>query len=151
MIYSNDSIRYMNVVSAKYRIHYQDQETALREFLETLNDSFTVKGPLFYALHNVPMDGTIHMEYFMPVVEERGNIMIDSSYRFHSYYGIEDMISYCMKGDPAFETEIAYRLLLDYMEQNGLDQATPFFHVFSGDRSLPYSFVKVGVRGKVDS
>lgn len=148
MIYSDDAIRYTNVVSAPYRVHYLEQEAVLKQFMTRLSERFTLKGPLFYSLNNVPLDGIVHLEYFMPVAEERFDLWGETNWRFHSYYGIQDMLSYCLTGDPEAETLIAYRMLLDHMEQNNMDQTTPFYHVLSGDRSLPYSFVKVGARNR---
>ena len=55
------------------------------------------------------------------------------------------MISVCIFSDFEKNTEVAYKVLLDYIEHNEWHQVTPIFHVISGDQSLPYLFVKIGV------
>ena len=63
MINPKDHIRYMNVVSRKYRSHYQDFDAALKDFMEELiSINVTLKGPLFYSINNVPMEELVNFE-----------------------------------------------------------------------------------------
>lgn len=144
MLNLNDSIRLRNVITRKYRFHYKDMETYLAHFMEDVNRTgATIKGPLIYSLHNVPMDEIMHVEFLMPVHEEQVPIMDDMS--FHSYFWIDNMISVYDLGQYEASTEVAYAALIHHMETKYLRQATPIFHVVSGDRSLPYTHIKVGV------
>lgn len=145
MIHLDDSIRYTNVISRRDRFHWQEMEGRLKAFVQELLDAgATLKGPLFYSINNVPMDEYVNTELFMPVHEYGNTLSLPSDMRIHSYYAIESMISCCLMHSFETATELGYRILLDYIEQNGLTQTTPIFHVLSGDRSLNYVYIKVG-------
>lgn len=48
MINNQDSIRYRNVLSRKYRFHYSDMNKAIEDFMEKLSElKATGKGPFF--------------------------------------------------------------------------------------------------------
>lgn len=144
MINPEDYIRYRNVISRKYQFYYKEMEKVLQEFVEDIvKVGATIKGPLFYSIHNVPHDEVLYAEIFMPVEEDRVKVMDDM--QFHSYYSIEDMISICVFGDFATKTEFAYRMLIDYIEEHKLAQTTPIYHVVSGDESFSYMLIKTGV------
>jgi len=143
MINPSDSIRFINVVSKKVRIHFNEMDATLFEFVEEIRkQKGMVKGPLFYSLNNVPMDEMMNVEMFMPVYED--SLSLPEAMSFHSYYSVENMFSICVYHDFEKFTEQAYRMLFEYMEENNLQQATPIYHVLSGDRSFPYMFVKIG-------
>lgn len=134
----------MNVVSRKYRSHYQDLDEALKDFMEELiSINVTLKGPLFYSINNVPMDELVNFEFFMPI--EENSISQSEDLQFHSYYSIEDMVSIIIHNNIEQETEIAYKLLLEHIEENQLQQATPIYHMISGDRDFQYVIIKIGV------
>ena len=116
----------------------------LEEFLkDVVQQHATIKGPLFYSILNVPMDERVHAEFFMPVEED--SLFLKEGMYFHSYFSVEDMISVCVFSDFEPNTQAAYKLLLDYIENNEWQQTTPIFHVLSGDQTLPYLWVKIGV------
>lgn len=143
MINPADSIRFTNVVSKKYRFHYENINDIIKLFLEeVVQHNINIKGPLFYSINNVPMDEMVNAEFFMPIVED--TIDEKNDMFIHSYYAIEDMASICLYNQLEKNTEIAYHMLLDYMNQHQLNQATPFYHVISGDETLQYVFIKVG-------
>lgn len=147
MLNNQDSIRYRNVLSKKYRFHYKDMEKAIEDFMTKVSElKATVKGPLLYSLNNLPMDEMMNVEFFMPVKED----FIDTKeiMDFHSYYNIENMISQSLYNNVEQNTELVYRIMLDYIEEHDLEQVTPIFHVMSGDRSFPYVFIKIGVSEK---
>lgn len=85
----------------------------------------------------------MNVEFFMPVKED----FIDNKeiMDFHSYYNIENMISQSLYNNVEQNTELVYRIMLDYIEEHDLEQVTPIFHVMSGDRNFPYIFIKIGV------
>ncbi|MBA4535591.1 DUF5085 family protein [Bacillus aquiflavi] len=146
MINPNDSIRYMNVVSKTYHFHYNDIDDIMKRFLTEVVQNTMIKGPLFYSINNVPMDEMVNAEFFMPIEED--HLELGNEMYFHSYYAVEDMLSICLYDQFEKHTEVAYHMLLEYMEQNDLTQTTPFFHVISGDETLQYVFIKVGVYKK---
>jgi effector-binding domain-containing protein len=144
MINPHDHIRYSNVVSAKYHFHYHDIEEVIKDFILKLKQqNATLKGPLFYSINNFPLDEKINGEFFMPIREE--NFRQDEDQYFHSYYSIEDMVSITIHKNIGQETQIAYKLLLEYFEENGLHQATPIYHIVSGDDEFQYVMIKIGV------
>jgi len=144
MINPSDSIKFRNVISKRYRFYYKDMEEVMEQFLNDIDrKKATVKGPLFYSLNNVPMDKIMNVEFFMPIEEEK--IEIDEDMFFQSYFSIENMVSISMYDNFETNTEIAYRVLLDYIDDNKLKQVTPIFHVISGDRTMQYVFIKMGV------
>ncbi|ADU31802.1 DUF5085 family protein [Evansella cellulosilytica] len=144
MINPMDSIRYKNVVSKRYQVYYRDLDSVIEEFVtEIVEQEGTLKGPLFYSLNNIPLDEIMQIELFMPI-EEDDMALLDGQY-FHSYFSVEDMISLCLFDEFETKTEIAYRALIDYIEEQQLKQITPIFHVVSGDETLQYMFIKIGV------
>lgn len=144
MINPNDSIRFTNVVSKKYQFYYTDMDKAIKEFLNDIDrKGAIIKGPLFYSLNNVPMDKNMNVELFMPIKQDK--FKIDKDMYFHSYFSIEDMVSIYVHANFEKNTEIAYAALLNYMDENKLNQVTPIFHILSGDETMQYVAVKVGV------
>lgn len=144
MINPNDSIKVKNVLSRKYVFHYDEMDTHLEDFMnDVFKHSEEIRGPLFYSINNVPKDEMTNVEFFMPVEDDTVHLMEDM--HFQSYFTIENMISICVHNNFEASTEIAYRLLFEYMEENYLRQVTPIFHVLSGDETLPYLFIKIGV------
>lgn len=146
MINPSDYMRYSNVISRKYYFHYQEFNEKLQHFVETcVQCEASIKGPLFYSINNIPQNKWVAVEFFLPVEEDYIDVKGDMF--FHSYFSIEDMISTCLHHNFREETEKAYSMLLHTTEQNNLQQVTPFFHVISGDETLQYTFIKLGVVG----
>lgn len=143
MINPLDSIRYQNVISRKYRFHFSEMEGAMQDFLQDISIlDVTLRGPMFYSLNNVPMDEIMNVEFFMPVENNYVEVMEDM--QFHSYFSVEDMVSICLFENFEQDTEVGYAMILKYLEENGFEQATPMFHIFSGDETLQYVFLKMG-------
>lgn len=143
MMNPQDHIRYSNVVSRKYRFHYHDLDMAINDFIGDLNNlAVTFKGPLFYSVNNVPMEEKVNIEIFMPIEED--SIGQAENLQFHSYYSIEDMVSITIHNNIEQETQIAYKLLFEYIEENELQQATPIYHIISGDNDFHYMMIKIG-------
>lgn len=85
MIIEGQSIAYTNVVSKEYYFHYEDMEEAIEHFMsEIATENLTVKGPMFYALKNIPSDENMYVELFMPVNEDK--IPASETLQFRSYY-----------------------------------------------------------------
>ncbi|PZD94572.1 DUF5085 domain-containing protein [Paenibacillus sambharensis] len=143
-VLTGDSIRHTNVLSQVHRFHYSEMDAYIRRFLrDVMWTQATIRGPFFYSLLNVPMDEVLSVEFFMPV--EQSDVAVPEGMQFHSYFAVEDMMTYCVHTNFETSTEAAYKILLDEAEHRQLHQVTPFFHVFSGDRSLPYLMIKIGV------
>ncbi|MGG0240022.1 DUF5085 family protein [Bacillus rhizoplanae] len=144
MIIEGQSIAYTNVVSKEYYFHYEDMEEAIEDFMsEIAKANLTVKGPMFYALKNIPSDENMYVELFMPVNEDK--IPASETIQFRSYYYVDEMLMKRYTGDYEKLTEYVYAEMLQYMEDNNLNLASPIYHVFSGDESLQYVEVKIAV------
>lgn len=139
-----DSIRYTNVISRKYRFYYSEMEQHLSDFMsDVFKCSAAIKGPLFYSINNIPRDEMVNAEFFMPMRDD--GIKVSDSMHFHSYFHIDHMISVHDLTENAASTEAAYAKLFQSMESRYMRQVTPVFHIVSGDRSLSYLSIKIGV------
>lgn len=144
MLIEKQSIAYTNVVSREYIFHYPDMKEAIEDFMSEISKvNLTIKGPMFYALKNIPSDGNMYIELFMPVNEDK--IPISETLQFRSYYYVDEMLMKRYTGDYEKLTEQVYGEMLQYMEDNNLNLASPIYHVFSGDESLQYVEVKIAV------
>ncbi|MBC2258786.1 DUF5085 family protein [Listeria booriae] len=148
MVIEEEKIAYKNVVSQSYWVHYTDFDKALKDFINNvLSEGLTLAGNLFYSLNNVPIDENMHVEIFVPIREE--GYSGGSGLTFRSYFLIDQMIMSRYTGDYQKLTEFAYAEILRHMDEENLEQITPFFHELAGDRSLQYTQLKVGVREKI--
>ena len=145
MINVNDHIRLTNVISKRYYLNYKDFEDAMKDFLNEVNDlGVHIKGFPFYSINRFPeKDETVEMELFISVKESYAEVSEDM--RFHSYFSIEDMISITVFNDYEKNTEKAYEELQKFIDENELEQTTPFFNVIGGDDTLQYVALKVGI------
>ena len=117
---------------------------AIEDFMSEISKAnLTIKGPMFYALKNIPSDGNMYIELFMPVNEDK--IPMSETLQFRSYYYVDEMLMKRYTGDYEKLTEQVYGEMLQYMEDNNLNLASPIYHVFSGDESLQYVEVKIAV------
>lgn len=145
MINTNDHIRLTNVISKKYYLSYKDFENAMKDFMDSVNRlGININGFPFYSINMFPENNEdMAVEFFISAKESYVNV--PKNMDFHSYFSIEGMISTTIFNDYESNTEKAYEDLKKFMEDNKLEQVTPFFNVLSGDETLQYSFLKVGV------
>lgn len=147
MINNNDSLKFSRVISKKIYIEYNDLKDEMEQFLLDINSCRAIPtGNFFYSLNNIPIDGKMDVELFCPIKES--DFQVSSNLQFHSYYSIDNMISYCLYANIEKNVEVAYGLLLKYMNIYGLKQVTPFFHYFSGSKDRQHVYIKVGVAVK---
>lgn len=140
MVRIDDSIRYENVVTKTAYFHYSEMEKELQAFISAINETGAqIKGPLTYALYNVPRDENMLVEFIMPVFD---NDVKSADLEFHSYYSVEDMASTYVFNNYDVQMEYAYALLLQFLEQHELENSTPIFHVV--DQDGKYVKVMVG-------
>ncbi len=142
MINPHDSIRCMNVLSRMYQFHYLDMSDVMKDFIEDATQLGTYRGPMFYALHNIPQDEVMLGEFFLPLEEPVADA--GDELTFHSYYSIENLLGISILGQFETNTEVAYRLLIDYMTEHNLRQNTPFYHIFNVDDTMQQVSIKVG-------
>ncbi|MBD7910199.1 DUF5085 family protein [Clostridium cibarium] len=139
-----DNLRFSNVVSKKVNFYYKNMEEEVNNFFKSITSKkLSAKGPFFYSINSLPMAEQVEGEFFMPIHEDLIFDLYDLD--FHSYYSIENMVSTCIYEDIENNTELAYFNLITYINDNNLYQITPIFHIVSGDSSMRYVFVKIGV------
>ncbi|MDD9149872.1 DUF5085 family protein [Sporolactobacillus sp. CQH2019] len=145
MVIENDSIELRNVVSGRYSLHYSQFPEALEDFCRILEEkNLTPTGTLFYSLNNVPADEQMAVEVFAAV--EENYVPENDIFSFHSYFTVKNMIMTYYSGNIEKRTEWAYAELLQFLEENELEMASPFFHFFRGDLNFQYVELKVGVQ-----
>lgn len=145
MINTFDHIRLTNVISKKYYFNYKDFEEVMKGFLNKVNElGVQIKGFPFYTINRFPeKDENTAMEFFISVRES--TVKVPEDMMFHSYFSIEDMISMTVFEDYEENCEKALYELQKFIEENNMNQVTPFFNVVSGDDTLQYITLKVGV------
>lgn len=91
MVIAEESLMYRNVVWHSYKLHYADFERALDDFNQKLvNANLTVNGPIFYALHNVPLDEVMEIDIYVPV--EQTYVSWEKGLLFQTYLYIEERL-----------------------------------------------------------
>ena len=135
---------YRNVVWHSYKLHYADFERALEDFNQKLvNAHLTISGPLFYALHNVPLDEMMEIDIFVPV--EQTYVSREKTLLFQTYFFIDGMLMTRMKGDYEENTEVAYAEIFHFVKDNNLQITSPIFHILRGDDEVQWVDLKVKV------
>lgn len=144
MVVEYETIEYRNVVMSTYDIHVSQFEMALEDFNEKLTDAhLTVKGPLFYALYNIPFDERMLIDIYMPV--EQSNVPKDTDLTFQSYFYIDQMLMTRVKGQFEANTEKAYDELFRHVMENGYKISSPIFHILRGDDEMQWVEIKIKV------
>lgn len=142
MIFLKDNIRYERVLSKNYEFHYTEMGKYLDLFLTEVKAlGAHPNGPLFYALNNVPRDERMKVEIFLPVKEE---IDTKGSMKFHSYYGIESMISMRILDDFENKTQEAYSAMFQFMNASKMRQITPPYHFVDQAGKQQFVTIKIG-------
>lgn len=71
---------------------------AIEDFMSEISKAnLTIKGPMFYALKNIPSDGNMYIELFMQVNEDK--IPTSETLQFRSYYYVDEMLMKRYTGD----------------------------------------------------
>lgn len=143
MINPNDSLQYRNVVSQPFTTHYSNFGEVIINFFTTVEEAgVTLKGAHFYSLENIPKNEIMIGQLFVSIEEDYAELPGDM--KFHSYFSIEDMVSIHVIDHFEEYTEVAYALLLNYIDKNPIQQVTPIFHILNGDKDFPFITVKIG-------
>ncbi|MBO0468352.1 DUF5085 family protein [Enterococcus plantarum] len=127
-VFTVEKIGFQNVVSKRTKFYYSEMEKHYQDFvLGITSEGYSLKGPYFYSINNVPTDEMIDIEMFFPIIEDTFEI---KEYQFSSYFEINQLVKTIIVGDFDIKTEQAYAELLATLEENNLNVATPFYHVF---------------------
>lgn len=144
MVIEGERIMYRNVVWHSYKVHYTEFEKALADFNKKLiKAKLTINGPIFYVLHNFPLDEIMNIDIYVPV--EQRYVSRNKGLLFQTYYYIDNMLMSRVKGDFEVNTEIMYAEMFHYIEENNLQIASPMYHVLRGDDELQWVELKLKV------
>lgn len=144
MVITEESIMYRNVAWYSYVFHYSEFDQAVNDFNERLvNANLTINGPLFYALHNAPVDEMMYVDICIPV--EQSYVSSRHDLNFQTYYLIDDMLSTRVIGNFEKETEVAYERLFTFSFVNELKIVSPIYHILRGDEEVQWVDVKIKV------
>lgn len=142
MVIEDETLMYRNVVWHTYEIHYSDFDKVIDDFDNKLVAAgLTINGPLFYALHNPPLEEVMLIDMFIPV--EQNDVSPQTNLRFQSYYFIDQMLMTRVTGDVEKETEASYEKLFRFIIQNDMQIVSPIYHIFRGDDELQWVDLKV--------
>lgn len=145
-IFQIRKIGFQNVASKQVTCHYSELENYIEAFLIPIVDhGYTLKGPFFYSLNNVPINEVVSIEMFFPIVE--GTFEIED-YEFHSYFELEHLMMSVVTENFQVNTEQVYAELLNVFEERELDIVTPFFHIFPRDKAK-YVEIYLGYKEKI--
>lgn len=144
-----EKIAYQNVVSSRKKFHYSEMAEEFKVFVSKIvEEGYTLKGPFFYSLNNIPMDEIVDIEMFFPIYENQFmNTEKTSNFQFHSYFEIGSVFKGIVAEDFENRTEQIYAELLYTLETNDLEINTPFFHVPAKD-GAKYMYIYLGYVSK---
>ena len=126
-----DAFQAQNVLRKRKTFHITELKEEVDAFLTAVEMAGAhPSGPLVYSLNNVPEDGNMDIEFFLPVEEDYIEI---EGMRFSSYFEIDNIILTAIDRDYEELTKEAYARLLWTLEQNDRELNTPFYHVLPDD------------------
>lgn len=144
MVIEGERIMYRNVVWHSYEIHYTDFERALDDFNDKLvHAGLSINGPLFYALHNAPLEEIMNIDFYIPV--EQTYVPRDTRLLFQTYFYIDGMLMTRVKGDFQKNTEFGYEKIFTYAIENELQICSPMYHILRGDEDIQWVELKLKV------
>ena len=145
MILMQDGIYKQNVVSKKDMFYLKDMKEHLLKFLNQVKYlNATPKGDIFYMISEVPSEEIMKVEFFITVEEELSELTPDL--RFHSYFGLDNMMSVRVKRTDDNGITTAYNELLQVINSRQINKTTGFFHVVSELKGEKYISIKVGYK-----
>lgn len=110
-----DAFQAQNVLRKRKTFHITELKEELDAFLTAVETAGAhPSGPLVYSLNNVPEDGNMDIEFFLPVEEDYIEI---EGMRFSSYFEIDNIILTAIDRDYEELTKEAYARLLWTLEQ----------------------------------
>ncbi len=145
MILMQDGIYKQNIISKKDVIYLKDMEKHLTEFIQQVkNLNVSMNGKVFYMISEIPSNEVMKVEFFIAIKEEVNDILPD--FKFHSYFGIESMMSVRIRINTEDEISTAYNDMLEIINMRGLQRTTGFFHIIDEVEGENYITIKVGYK-----
>ena len=116
-----------NVIKKRKTFHVSQMRNELDAFMTAIYEAGGhPAGPIVYSLNNVPHEGNMDIEFFLPLEEEFLEV---KGMKFSSYFEINNIIMVTLNHDYEELTKEAYARLLWTLEKNNREQQTPFYHI----------------------
>ncbi len=145
MILMQDGIYKQNVISKKDMFNLKDMKEHLVVFIKEVNKlDVTMNGKVFYMIADIPSNEMMKVEFFVAINEEVGETSPDC--RFHSYFGIDNMLSVRVKMREDDGIMSAYNEISELISSRGLKRTTGFFHILDEVKGENYINIKVGYK-----
>ncbi len=145
MILMQDGIYKQNVISKKDMFYLKDMKEHLVEFIQEVQKlNVTMNGKVFYMISDIPSNEIMKVEFFIATnneVKER-----PSGFRFHSYFGIENMLSVRVRMGKDDGIMSAYNEISEIITSRGIKRTTGFFHILDEVKGENYITIKVGYK-----
>lgn len=145
MILMQDGIYKQNVISKKDMFYLKDMKVHLEAFIKQVKElNVTTNGKVFYMISEVPSNEIMKVEFFISVKEEVKEV--PKGFRFHSYFGIDSMMSVRVKMNKSQGVMMAYNEILETVNSRGIKRTTGFFHILNEVKGENYITIKVGYK-----
>lgn len=116
-----------NVIKKRKTFHVSQMRNELDAFMTAIYEAGGhPAGPIVYSLNNVPYEGNMDIEFFLPLEEEFLEV---KGMKFSSYFEINNIIMVTLNHDYEELTKEAYTRLLWTLEKNNREQQTLFYHI----------------------
>lgn len=124
---NEDVFEARNVIRKRTSFHVSQMREELDAFMTAVEEAGGhPSGPVVYSLNNVPYDGNMDIEFFLPLEEDYIEV---EGMRFSSYFEINHVIMASVDHDYEDLTKEVYARLLWSLKQNNQEQNTPFYHI----------------------
>ena len=109
-----------NVIKKRKTFHVSQMRNELDAFMTAIYEAGGhPAGPIVYSLNNVPYEGNMDIEFFLPLEEEFLEV---KGMKFSSYFEINNIIMVTLNHDYEELTKEAYARLLWTLEKNNREQ-----------------------------
>ena len=116
-----------NVIKKRSTFHVSQMKNELAAFMSAIDEAGGhPAGPIVYSLNNIPYEGNMDIEFFLPLEEEFLEV---EGMQFSSYFEINNIIMVTLNHDYEELTKEAYARLLWTLEENNREQHTPVYHI----------------------
>ena len=145
MILMQDGIYKQNVISKKDMFYLKDMKEHLVGFMRQVKElNVTMNGKVFYMINEIPSNEVMKVEFFVALNEEVDEV--PQGFRFHSYFGIENMISVRVRMGKDDGVMAAYNDISGIINNRGIKRTTGFFHTLNEVKGESYITIKAGYK-----
>ncbi|MDQ6422288.1 hypothetical protein RB620_22935 [Paenibacillus sp. LHD-117] len=149
-----ESLSFDNVASYRERILQNQVNKEFNLFMRTIQSAGAKKnGPLITTTHQIettPEKTLVDVEFLVPLDR---SIPLDGKYKFKPTFKIAHSLKVTHYGDPRL-IEHAYNHVVQYIEENNLNQITSFYNISRNDENIaqgeePITDIMVGINPSI--